>query len=154
AVTKAGSYKVLVPVGMSVLLWQRDNWRRMLFLSFYALGVPLLETAAKRAVARPRPPDYFVADPALHASHGFPSGHALAAAALYACPLVLLRRRIRPRRWQWVSSGGLLLLIFLIGSSRLYLGAHWPSDVLGGYALGGAYCSLARMVCERREGSG
>jgi membrane-associated phospholipid phosphatase len=136
---------------MGVLLWQRNNWRLLLFLIFYSLGVPLLETGAKLAVARPRPYHYFVSGPPLHPSHGFPSGHALAAAAFYGLLLVLLRRRVRSRGWQRVITGGILLLILLIGCSRIYIGAHWPSDVLGGFALGGAYCLLAVAVYERIE---
>src|SRR6266487_4452204 len=81
-------------------------------------------------------------------------GLALAAAVFYGMLLVLLLKRVHHRGWRWGITGGLLLLILLIGVSRIYLGAHWPSDVLGGYTLGGAYCSLATVGCEwieRRE---
>lgn len=154
--TKAGSYKVLVSMGVGVLFWQHKRRQLVLFLLLYALGVLPLEMGAKLAVARPRPRDYLAADPLLHSSHGFPSGHALASAALYGMLLVLLRRRVRSRRWQQVITGGILLLILLIGFSRIYIGAHWPSDVLGGFALGGAYCLLAVTVyetIERRAGA-
>ena len=50
-------------------------------------------------------------------------------------------------------TGGILLLILLIGFSRIYRGAHWPSDVLGGYALGGAYYFLVTAVYAWIEGS-
>ena len=153
-VTRAGKARVLVPVGVGVFLWQLRHWRLLLFLAFYALGVPLLEGGMKQAVDRPRPRHSLASGALFHSTHGFPSGHALAAAVFYGMLLVLLLKRVRHRGWRWGITGGLLLLILLIGVSRIYLGAHWPSDVLGGYTLGGAYCSLATMVCgwiERRE---
>ena len=148
---KAGNYKVLVPVGVGVLLWKVTHQRLLLLLGLYALGVLPLETGAKLAVARPRPRHYLMTGPPLSSSHGFPSGHALASTALYGMLLVLLRRRVRSRGWRRVITGGILLLILLIGCSRVYVGAHWPSDVLGGFALGGAYCSLAVAVYERSK---
>ena len=153
-ITKAGGDMILIPIGVGVFLWQFNNWRLLLFIVFYSLGVPLLETGAKLVVARPRPHHYLAVGPLLQSSHGFPSGHALAAAAFYGMLLVLLYKEIRHRGWQQVILWGILLLIVFIGLSRIYLGVHWPSDVLGGYALGGAYCFLAKVACERIERSG
>jgi undecaprenyl-diphosphatase len=65
--------------------------------------------------------------------------------------LVLLYKSVRHQRWQQGITGGILLLILLVGCSRIYLGMHWLSDVLGGYALGGAYCLLASTVYARLE---
>src|SRR5438093_615711 len=155
-VTKIGSYRVLAPVWAGVLLWlllNTWNWLLVLFLILYACGAPLLRAIAKQAVARPRPSHSLVVKPHFH-SYGFPSGHALAAVAFYGMFLVLWHRRGGRRGWQWGITGGLLLLILLIGVSRIYLGAHWPSDVLGGYALGVAYCSLATAVYEWMEPKG
>ena len=150
ALTKAGSYPVLVPLGVGVVIWQRANGRRLVFLAFYSLGVPLLEAGAKYAVARPRPRYPLGGDPLSHVTHGFPSGHALAAAAFYGMLLVLLHRK-EGGRWRWGITGCLLLLVLLVGVSRVYRAAHWPSDVLGGYALGGAYCALATAVYRQIE---
>ncbi len=134
-VTRAGDRDILTPVAAGMVLWQRQNPKLGLFLASYALAVPLLEILAKKAIARPRPPGS-------HSGYGFPSGHALASTALYGMLMVLLREKIPYRKWQQGIAGGLLLLTFLIGLSRLYLGVHWPSDVLGGHLLGGAYCFL------------
>jgi membrane-associated phospholipid phosphatase len=144
--TQAGSYPVLVPVALGVVVWQRTNRPLLCFLAVYTLGLPLLELGAKCAIARPRPRDFLGAGPLAHVSHDFPSGHALAAAALYGMLVVLIHRRAGSRKWQWGITGGLFLLILLIGVSRIYRAAHWPSDVLGGYALGGVYCALATAV--------
>jgi undecaprenyl-diphosphatase len=145
-VTKAGSSQVLVPVGVGVFLWKRKHPRVLLFLVLYALGVILLEGGAKLAVARPRPRDYLGLGLPFHVSHGFPSGHALAAAAFYGMLLVLLRQSVHSQRGRQGVTAAILLLIILVGFSRLYLGVHWPSDVLGGWLLGGVYCTFATAV--------
>ena len=147
-VTKAGTAKVLVPVGLGVLLWKRNQPQVLLFLSLYSLGVIILERGVKLAVARPRPHDYLGVGLPFHTSHGFPSGHALAATAFYGMLLVLLRQKIHSQRGQLIMTTGILLLIVLISFSRLYLGVHWPGDVLGGLLLGGVYCVFATTVGE------
>ncbi|HJY82504.1 MAG TPA: phosphatase PAP2 family protein [Candidatus Binatia bacterium] len=149
--TKAGTYQVLVPIGLGVTIWQRTNRLLLLFLALCTLGLPLLETGAKYAIARPRPRDFLRASPLLHTSHGFPSGHALAAAALYGMLVVLLHSSAGRLQWRWGMTGGLFLLMLLIGVSRVYRAAYWPSDVLGGYALGAAYCSLATELSLSQE---
>lgn len=138
-VTRAGSREILIPVGVAMLLWRIKDWRFLLFLVCYASGIPLLEAWTKSTIARPRPAN-------LYSTYSFPSGHALAAAALYGLLTILLQQEIQNRKWRQGLTAGILLIILLIGVSRIYLGVHWLSDVLGGYALGGAYCSLATAV--------
>lgn len=83
----------------------------------------------------------------LVSAYGFayPSGHALLAVAFYGYLAVVAGRRMRnPGR---VLVGALAaLLVFLIGWSRVYLGVHYPTDVLGGYLAGGAWVALVLLV--------
>jgi len=150
-VTKAGTAKVLVPVGIVVLLWQRTQRRMLWFLGLCSLGVIVLERSAKLMIARPRPIHYLASGPLLHSSHGFPSGHVLAATAFYGMVVILLQKASIPRGQRRAIIGFLMFVTLLVGVSRLYLGAHWLSDVVGGYALGGGYCALATAVYLRGE---
>lgn len=97
----------------------------------------LLETVLKVAVHRPRPelPHLVSAG-----GYSFPSGHSFVSFVLYGY-LALLLGRLAPRsRWARVS---LLLVAAGIGLSRVYLGVHYPTDVLGGWVLGAAWLALA-----------
>ncbi|MEV0786099.1 phosphatase PAP2 family protein [Streptomyces sp. NPDC050423] len=109
----------------------------------------LLQQGIKAAVGRERPRWPDPVDSAHYAA--FPSGHAMTAAVSCGLLLWLLRRRgAGTRMWRaalvaaWVSVLG-------VGVTRLYLGVHWPSDVLGGWLLGAALVAFAVAGFERYE---
>lgn len=120
------------------------------FLIVSAAGGALISTLVKHAVDRPRPPWNGVWS--LEESPSYPSGHAQAGftvwVALGLIALVLVDGRARR-----LVAGPLLVLGPMIGASRLVLGVHWPSDVVGGWLLGGAWlmcCTvLAAMLVPR-----
>jgi len=124
--------------GVGVLLWRRGRRAWALAAVASAAGAGLLDEAIKRVFLRPRPPA-----PYLSASgYAFPSGHATLALAFYGlCAWLALRSRL-PRGWKVVAVAGSILLVLVVGASRVYLSAHWLSDVLGGYATGAAWLSL------------
>jgi undecaprenyl-diphosphatase len=100
----------------------------------------------KVLVARPRPP---LADARLvETSYSFPSEHATLAVALYGTAAFLLMRAVRPDALRALAGSAAALLALAIGVSRVYLGVHYPSDVLAGWALGGAWVALATVVAD------
>lgn len=98
----------------------------------------------KHLFERPRP-NLFLEIAALH-SYSFPSGHAMAAAAIYGMIAVVIAR-LAPRIRIWVAVLT-LLLVMLIGLSRIYLGVHWVTDVLAGYAAGATLLFAAMLWLE------
>ena len=69
-------------------------------------------------------------------SPSFPSGHAMASMIFYGLIVYLIAQRVRVWRWRVLAAISAAVLIILIGFSRIYLGVHYLSDVLGGYAAG------------------
>jgi undecaprenyl-diphosphatase len=96
----------------------------------------LLDSPIKFLVNRPRPTAALAQVLAAEHGSGFPSGHALFAAVVLGFLAYLCVTRLRRRSLRTLSFAGLLTLILLTGVSRVYLGVHWPSDVLGGYLVG------------------
>lgn len=112
----------------------------LVFAFVAALGIELL---LKELVARPRPVG------ARGFGHSFPSGHVLAATAFWGLvpPWAYLMTR---RKWLWVlavvaSTASLVI----VGASRIYVGAHWPSDVVGGYLSGAIFLLIAEWGVRR-----
>ncbi|HYD44555.1 MAG TPA: phosphatase PAP2 family protein [Phenylobacterium sp.] len=96
-------------------------------------------------------------DPAWHAveavNASFPSGHAMLSAVVFLTLGALVSRFATRRRIRAWALGTAMLLTLLVGLSRVYLGVHWPSDVLAGWCLGSAWaggCWLAAFLIERR----
>lgn len=120
-----------------VLLLVRFMWRGQWLLAsqlfIVTLGSQLLNTVLKTVFERPRPEPVLFGWPGQVFS--FPSGHAMGAAGFYLFVAWLAWRGLRGPPRLWVS-GGLLLLIGLIGLSRLYLGVHYLTDVVAGYVAG------------------
>jgi len=150
--TSLGSNAVLVPavviVGGLFLLRRRD-WRPMALLAAALGGAVALYDVVKPLVGRPRPPSSIWIGH--YAGPAFPSGHATAAVALYAALALVLSMGASYGRRALVWSGAALVAL-VVGASRVYLGAHWLTDVLGGYALGAAWVAfLVTIALIRRS---
>ena len=144
-ITLAGWYPVAFALTLAAvlpLLW-RKRWPEALLVAVCA-SASLLTHVLKVLVGRPRP-DYAIIDPIPH-TMGFPSGHAAFALLLGGVLIYLIGQRVENRRLRLGLYAGLGLSILLVGLSRVYLGVHWPSDVLGGYLYGAAVLLVAVRV--------
>lgn len=111
-----------------------------LFVLLAVGGGALLSTLLKIGFDRPRPD--LVPHGSIVYTASFPSGHAMLAAVVYLT-LGALLARVQPRRLLKLYLLGLaLLLTVAVGASRVYLGVHWPTDVLAGWAVGAAWALL------------
>jgi undecaprenyl-diphosphatase len=159
AVTTLGSTAVLVPVVIVVGVWgwgRRRTTRPLVLLGAAYLGSAALFHLIKIATNRTRPPDALVVGH--FAGSAFPSGHATQAAAVWgmlAAITAVACTGWRPKVASWVAA---VVVVVAVGTSRIYLGAHWPTDVFAGWALGAvwlfAVLSASRAVDAARDVSG
>ena len=154
-VTALGSTVVLTLLTIAVLGFLLIDGKRAtaLYVLVATSGGALLSTLAKTLVARPRPE--LVAHLVDVTSYSFPSGHAMSSAVTYLTLGVLLASAQRRKRIKAYLIGIALTLTLLIGASRVYLGVHWPTDVLAGWALGAAWamlCWLGSIWLQRAGG--
>lgn len=144
--TFLGEASVGIPVsiaGIALLAWLGRRQAAVSALLVILVG-RLLVTAQKYGIDRLRPQD----EPHLAAatSPAFPSGHA--ANSMIVC-LAFALLFFGKTRWRHAAVAVALVLTFLIGSSRVVLGVHWPSDVIGGWAFGLLWVMLALPLAER-----
>lgn len=142
---------LFVVVGVPVLwLLGRGRHKLALFLVVVSVGGGLVDTAVKVAVGRPRPT--FDEPIATAFGNSFPSGHSMSSLVCYGALLVVLLPLVPPAGRRWAVAGT-ALLVLAIGFSRLALGVHFVSDVLGGYVLGAAWLlgSIALFEVWREE---
>ena len=129
--TKLGVFWGVFPAAamISLLLVIRQRWRALEFLLTASVGSIIINQTVKRLLHRARP--HLWVTPAPEFDYGFPSGHAMASMTLVAVLIILSWKS----RWRWfvVIIGTLFVLI--IGWTRLYLGVHYPSDVLAGWMV-------------------
>jgi undecaprenyl-diphosphatase len=131
-ITALGSYQVVAPLlAAFVLVFYLKGWRlSAILLLVSTVGGSLLTTVLKAVFGRARPELF---DSGYTASfYSFPSGHATVAVGFYGALTLILAYRFRgPTRWAVATCG--VSLVLLIGFSRLYLGVHYPTDVLAGF---------------------
>lgn len=122
---------------LAALAFWHGRRRWALSLPIIMAGAGLLQLLAKWAADRPRP----------NLDHwGFPSAHVLSLVVLCGCVAYLIRTSNSRRAWRWCGNGGCAVLVFTVAYSRMYLDAHWLSDVLGGLSIGVAYLLFAIWV--------
>src|SRR5215211_6001633 len=143
-----GSLKALALVGVLVaaaLLAQR-SWLTLYTWLAAVLGGEALNLLLKDLFVRPRP--RFGHPLVVETSYSFPSGQAMGSLVVYGMLASFVLLTLRSKRMRVVSVGGAVVLVTLIGFSRVYLGAHYVSDVVGGFAAGGAWLSAVITAWE------
>ena len=148
AITEMGSVGVMLPlivVIAAALAWQRC-WRTVAYWTATAASAEIVVQVLKRTLGRHRPLALYQGVE----QYSFPSGHATISAVVIAY-LAFLLTRGQSLRWRIAIAATAAVYVALVGFSRLYLGAHWLSDVLGGFSFGLAAVALSAMVYSQRR---
>jgi membrane-associated phospholipid phosphatase len=145
ALASTTTVSILFALMGCVLLWKR-LWYWLLGLVLVVAGGMLLNVLLKNLFGRARPgwadPLMALADP------GFPSGHTMMATIVYGFMTIFLILRIASWRWRFFIATLTILLVFLVALSRMYLGAHYLSDVLAAMAAGIVWVALCLTAVE------
>jgi undecaprenyl-diphosphatase len=147
-ITLLGTGLVLMTmVAISALfLWLSDHRFSAILLFIATWGGVAMNSILKSRFDRPRPQVFEWGTHVLTSS--FPSGHAMAATIAYGTVAYLAARLQRARWARWLTLFVAALLILLICASRLYLGVHYPSDVLAGFVMGLAWTAFCMATLE------
>ena len=98
--------------------------------------ITILNQLLKRILQRPRPTEYRIIE---ETGYSFPSGHSMISMAFYGYLIYLIYKYVENKNVKWILISLLSILICLIGISRIYLGVHYTSDVLGGFLISISY---------------
>ena len=152
--TRLGSTTVLVPVLLAAsvyLVWRRRDLYAVAYLWTALVGAVVLYQVFKSAIGRARPPLAEMLTPT--GGYAYPSGHATQAITIWGilAALAVTGRGRRARALLLTAAG---LVVVLVGVSRIYLGVHWFTDVVGGYALGATWLTVLLAVRLRRRAPG
>jgi undecaprenyl-diphosphatase len=139
-------------VATLIMIWVK--WKREAILfPITMIGAGLLNMTLKLSFQRARPVPFFDLLPPR--SYSFPSGHSLASFCFYGVLAAMLSARIQSRRWRLVFWAGAIVIVLLMGLSRIYLGVHYTTDVLAGYAAALIWVMVVSFVeqtlAERRR---
>jgi membrane-associated phospholipid phosphatase len=126
----------IIPPGIAAFLWLR-RYRLEAMLQAAAWGTAVLSTVVKDVTRRQRPlPENVQVVVAKLGGSSFPSGHVLTYVGVYGFAAHLANSLIRPGWLRAIVVAPLVALVALVGPSRIYLGHHWPTDVIASYLLG------------------
>lgn len=150
AFTWIGSTKVVAGLALiiAVWLWMTKKFRpEALLVAGILAGTGILNVLLKNVFHRPRPELHrLIAE----TGYSFPSGHSMGAMALYGVLIFLIWHHVQHRGLRFLLILACAAMVLLIGLSRIYLGVHYPSDVLAGYLVSGCLLSVAFLVFAAR----
>lgn len=151
-ITFLGKHQFLIPANLILifyfLLITRQNWFSIRVITI-AISSLVLMLLLKQLFQRKRP-----LSPLLKAAKGlsFPSGHAIMAVTFYGLLIYILQHTIVIDWLKWIVTGLVIVLIILIGFSRIYLRVHYASDVLGGFIIGLLWLLISLAILKWLEG--
>lgn len=134
-VTNFGGAIFLIILAMTLLILIKDKKIGLSILSNLVI-ITVLNQLLKIILQRPRPTDYRIIE---ETGYSFPSGHSMISMAFYGYLIYLIYKYVKNKYIKWISIVLLSILICSIGVSRIYLGVHYTSDVLGGFFISISY---------------
>ncbi len=140
-ITGLGSFLtlfVLLLVSVSLMVWRRKKWEALFFLVAVTGGM-LFNQLLKRIFERERPMLRRIVE---ETGYSFPSGHSMASIVFYGMLAMLLLMFVKSPVWKLAIAAAAGGLVVMIGVSRIYLGVHYPSDVVAGFAAGAAWLTV------------
>ena len=138
------TYSILIPVSALILYKLKRRWLISVEATFILISASLLNSVLKNWISRPRPSaDLHIVSAE---SFSYPSGHAMSAMAFYGFLIYITVLYVKPPALKWILSLTLAVLITAIGASRVYLGVHYPSDVIAGFLAGATWLIICIVL--------
>lgn len=134
-ITNLGGAVGIITVTLGVLIFLKSNIQKY-YVVVNLLIITMSNQILKFIVQRPRPIEHRIID---EGGYSFPSGHSMVSMAFYGFLIYLIYKTVENKYIKWGLCTLLTLLILFIGISRIYLGVHYASDVIGGFCLSISY---------------
>lgn len=134
-ITNLGGAIGIVTTTILILIFMKHK-KYKFYIVFNLIMVTVLNQMIKYIVQRPRPIEHRIID---QFGYSFPSGHSMVSMAFYGFLVYFIYRNVKNKSLKWGLCTVLSFLILLIGISRIYLGVHYASDVIGGFCLSISY---------------
>ena len=134
-ITNFGGAIILIVLAFMLFIFIKNKKIGVSIISNLAI-ITVLNQLLKRIVQRPRPTEFRIVE---ESGYSFPSGHSMVSMAFYGYLIYLIYKHVKNKYLKWISIILLSILICFIGISRIYLGVHYTSDVLGGFFISISY---------------
>lgn len=145
-ITELGGVAFIVLAGVLIFMFCKKNrW----FITIDLVGVTLVNQVIKHIIRRPRPNVLRLVE---ESGYSFPSGHSMVSMAFYGIIIYLVYKNVTNKYLKWTLITLLSLLILSIGFSRIYVGVHYFTDVVGGFLLGLAYLIIYINIYNKKVG--
>ena len=134
-ITNFGGAIILIVLAFMLFIFIKNKKIGVSIISNLAI-ITVLNQLLKRIVQSPRPTEFRIVE---ESGYSFPSGHSMVSMAFYGYLIYLIYKHVKNKYLKWISIILLSILICFIGISRIYLGVHYTSDVLGGFFISISY---------------
>jgi undecaprenyl-diphosphatase len=143
-ITKFGNTMTILIV--VIILMIILNKKEGIMLGISTVDTVLINQIIKYIIRRPRPSHLRLIK---QGGYSFPSGHAMISIAVYGFLIYIINKKIENKKLKIILTVLLTLLIILIGISRIYVGVHYPSDIIAGYSISLAILILNITLCNK-----
>lgn len=151
-ITYSGNVQTVFALGVILMLWKKTRKTFGIPFAIVSISSSVCYKVVKAFFKRPRP------DVAVHlikqGGYSFPSGHSMNCLVCYGFLIYLINIHCKNRKLARILTILLTLQIICIGLSRVYVGVHFPTDILGGWSLGLAFLTVSIIIYERVRGIG